>query len=528
MRLPPCARQTVHMSIAPDAGAQHDAELRQEHAEALERTLLDPAVEHLVEMVVRRTGPDVYRVAAIDGSSTFRRMVGADGRPEYRTVAVEGRDPIGDTSTDRFVGHAHERSERFPRRTANAYPHAHDSIAQFFDAPHAPDLVVAHAPDHHFDDHLGQHGSLGVVQARAPFIAAGKGIRSDGIVDRSTRTVHVAPTIAAVLGTDPHPAGVGPTGAPRPDALLRRQDGDVEVAVLDGDVADHVVVFLLDGTNANLLFDAVDAGEAPNIAGLVERGTAYRQGMFASLPTATLANHTTAITGAHPGHSGIVHNTWLDRSTGAIPDLLSMSEMFHAMVHLSPDVETIFQAVRRSRPDAFCTATFEFCDTGADLSSFAAFRNDGLPDIPDFSTIRHVDPEAAAASAQYRFMSTIDHTSAAQTIDAWRRVDGNPLPTISWCSLALTDEAGHESGPHGDAARAAIRDSDARVGEVLAAVEAAGAVDRTAVFVIADHGMEQNDPSVTGSWTDSLAETGVPHVDVGQGMLYLSAVDGRS
>jgi predicted AlkP superfamily pyrophosphatase or phosphodiesterase len=101
-------------------------------------------------------------------------------------------------------------------------------------------------------------------------------------------------------------------------------------------------------------------------------------------------------------------------------------------------------------------------------------------------------------------------------------VDGNPLPTLSWCSLALTDEAAHESGPQGDAARAAVRDSDARIGDVLAAVEAAGALDRTAVFVIADHGMEQNDPEVTGSWSDALAATGVAHLDVGQGMLYLA------
>jgi len=511
------------MAVVPDPRTLLDEELRRSRAETVEHALLDASLEHLVEMVISRPEPDVYRVAAVDGTTTFRRTVGADGRPAYESLRTEGRDPIEHTASDHLVGHEHERSARFPRRTSNAYPHARDSIAQFFDAPHAPDLVVAHAPDHHFDDHLGQHGSLGVVQARAPFVAAGKGIRADGVVDRSTRTVHVAPTIAAVLGVDPHPAGIGPSGLPRADALLRRQDGDPERAVLTGEVADHVVVFLLDGTNANLLLDVVDAGEAPNIAGLIGRGTAYRHGMFASLPTATLANHTTAVTGAHPGHSGIVHNTWFDRTSGAVPDLLSMAEMFHAMVHLSPEVETVFQAVRRARPDAFCTATFEFCDTGADFSSFGLLRRDGVPDIPDFSSVVHVDRAAAEASDQYRFMSTIDHTSTTQTIDAWRQVDGNPLPTISWCSLALTDEAGHESGPHGEAARAAVRDSDARIGDVLAAVEAAGAFERTAVFVIADHGMEQNDPTVTGSWAEALSATGVPHVDVGQGMLYLTA-----
>ena len=39
--------------------------------------------------------------------------------------------------------------------------------------------------------------------------------------------------------------------------------------------AEHVVVLLLDGCNANLLHDAIDAGEAPHIAGLVARGTDF-------------------------------------------------------------------------------------------------------------------------------------------------------------------------------------------------------------------------------------------------------------
>jgi predicted AlkP superfamily pyrophosphatase or phosphodiesterase len=123
-------------------------------------------------------------------------------------------------------------------------------------------------------------------------------------------------------------------------------------------------------------------------------------------------------------------------------------------------------------------------------------------------------------SGNYRFMSTVDHLSAEHTIAAWRQEGGAPLPTLSWCALAITDEAGHESGPHGELARAAVRDSDARVGEVLAAVEAAGVLDRTAVLVIADHGMEQTDPENTTTWTGALAETGIEHLDV-EGFLYV-------
>lgn len=488
--------------------------------ETITALLTDGALEREVEMVLTHPSPNEYRVAAVDGSITYRR-VEIDGRYRYDDFEVTGRDPIAVDTADRFVGRAHEIESLFPHRTDNAYPHARDSIAQFFDGPHAPDLVIGHTSSHHFDSHFGQHGSLGVTQGRAPFIAAGAGIRHDGFVDRSTRTVNVAPTVAALLGIDAHPDGVGPTGERRDDALLRRQDGDVETAVLTGERAEHVVVFLLDGCNANLLHDVIESGEAPHLAELVARGTAYRRGMIASLPTATLANHTTEVTGAHPGHTGVLHNTWFDRGADRVPDLLAMDQMFVAMQHLDPEVETLYQAIERCRPGAFTTATFEFCDTGASFSSFGVLRTGDIPSMPDVESLPHVDLNAVRASQQYRFMSAIDHTSATQTVEAWQQRDGNPLPALSWCALALTDEAGHESGPHGVAARAAVRDSDGRIGDVMAAIEAAGALDATAVIVIADHGMEQNDPENNGSWSETLASTGIALRDVGDGLIYL-------
>ncbi len=491
-----------------------------ERIEQLEATLTDPALADRVEMVVRPDGDDTYRAAAVDGAVTFRRRA-VDGRYEYEVVAVDGRDPLADQSTDHLIGHDRERERIHPERTANAYPHAFDSIAQFFDAPHAPDLVATHTAAHMADAHLGQHGSLGAVQARAPFIAAGAGVRSLGRIDASARVVDVAPTIAALLHLDAHPQGRGPTGERRLDALLARQDGDPVVEVLDGRRAEHVVAILLDGCNANLLHDVIDAGEAPNLAALAARGTDLRHGCYASLPTATLANHTTAITGAHPGHSGVLHNTWVNRDDRSVPDLLAFDQMFWSMQHLSSDVETLFQAVNRCLPGAFSTATFEFCDRGAAWSSFGQVRDGVGGVLPGLDEVRHVDRASAERSDTYCFMSRVDHLSMEQTLAAWAQEDGNPLPTLSWFGLGVTDDAGHESGPHGELARTAVRDSDARVGEVVAAVERAGALERTAFVVIADHGMEQADPAVNRTWAEELGATGVAHRDVGGGLIYL-------
>jgi hypothetical protein len=46
--------------------------------------------------------------------------------------------------------------------------------------------------------------------------------------------------------------------------------------------------------------------------------------------------------------------------------------------------------------------------------------------------------------------------------------------------------------------------------------------DDTALFVMADHGMEQTDPDVTGHYRDRLDVAGVGFHDVDDGLVYLS------
>ncbi len=216
-----------------------------------------------------------------------------------------------------------------------------------------------------------------------------------------------------------------------------------------------------------------------------------------------------------------LHNTWHDRVSGRTPDLLSLDQMFTAMEHLYPSVETIHEAIHRCRPDAFTSATFEFCDRGADHSSFASIRGGRRPEFPSRGEIHHLDAAAGEESALYTWMSSVDHLSTGETLDIWRQVEGNPLPTLSWLGLAVTDEAGHVGGPHSELARAAVRDSDARVGEVIEAIDAAGALERTAFLVIADHGMEQNDPTNDRRWTEAVDGSGVACLQVADNFIYL-------
>jgi predicted AlkP superfamily pyrophosphatase or phosphodiesterase len=281
----------------------------------------------------------------------------------------------------------------------------------------------------------------------------------------------------------------------------------------------------MDGCNPNVLYDLVARGEAPNLARLMESGTTYRHGAIASLPTVTLANHTSILTGRHPGHHGVLHNAWIDRASGEQVVTNSPTTWPQSMQWLRKGVETIHDAVHRSRPGAVSISINEPCDVGADFSVFELLRRgeavDRAPrpeDLPD-ATQRFVRP-----SKDYEWSSRIDHTAVEQFRGIWSgtyRGRSWERPTFSWVNFTLTDAAFHEGGPYSEIAAASVRDTDARIGHVVEAVERSGSLDETAFVVVADHGMQLADVTVAGDWDASMRAAGIDVRDEGYGFVYL-------
>jgi predicted AlkP superfamily pyrophosphatase or phosphodiesterase len=488
---------------------------RSELEEALD-LLCDSALDPIVDMVCSYRDR-VYEARSHDGRVTFRRTGSGPEGAEYQRVSVEGDDPLADQSTGRFSPLEAERAHPFPHRSANAYPHAFDQIAQLFDSPAAPDLCVLHSAAHNWEDqggHLGEHGSMGLIQARAPFVLAGKGVRQLGLVPRAGRLVDIAPTIAALLGCAEQSEGT----------YLARQDGRPLDDVLSGEHPRHVIGFLFDGTNANVLHDMAARGEAPNVARLIDMGVAFEHGALASLPTVTLANHTSILTGSHPGHHGILNNAWYDRATGEQVITNSSATWPWCMEHLTPGIETIHDAVHRTWPDAFTASVNEPCDRGASYSTFDFFRRGEVPPIPrDPFGLPHTTERFVRPSKDYSWSSVVDHMGTDQAVNIlggrYRDVD-YPAPRFMWCNFTLTDAAMHEGGPYSEIAAASVRDSDGRLGEILAAVERAGIFDDCAFALVADHGMQENDPACRGDWDVSLREAGIEARDEAYSFLY--------
>jgi phosphonoacetate hydrolase len=494
--------------------------------------LLGEALEPVVDLVAWSPARDTYEVASAEGHVRFKRRIDR-AKPEeraswfYEAETISGSNPLGRQDPKHFGTLEAERSVPSPSRRENSYPHGYDHLAQLFDHPSAPDLFVQHSAAHYWGDqggHIGEHGSLGVVQARAPFIAAGAGVRRLGMTDTSCRLVDVAPTVLELLGCAP------PRGA-RDWQRLLQQDGEVlHPLVGEHRAARHVVGILLDGANPNVLYDLAARCKAPNIARLMDLGTTFRYGAIASLPTVTLANHTGILTATHPGHHRILHNAWVDRLTGDQVVTNSPETWATSMRWLSPEVETVHQAVHRALPGGITVSINEPCDVGADYSTFEQIRTGDLPELPPpadelpEATQRFVRP-----SKDYAWSSRVDHAAVEQFRGIWNRDYAGrrwTLPAFTWVNFTLTDAAFHEGGPYSEIAEASVCDTDARLGGILDAVERSGAWERTAFVLVADHGMELSNTTVTGDWDVALVEAGVGVRDEGYGLLYVTGESG--
>jgi phosphonoacetate hydrolase len=486
-------------------GTGDPAELSVLRERAVE-VLTDPSLAHIVDVIAYADGDDVV-VANADGASRINRS-----DPEAPAQVLRGRDPIANRDPLAFAGIDAERADPSPPNERNAYPLAGTRLLSVFADPRAPDIAVVHTGKHywpHRGGHIGEHGSLNVVQSRAPFLLSGAGVHPRGVLPAYARVVDVAPTLARLAG------------APQSDAA--DLDGVARDDLVEFGAASRVIGLLWDGANCNSVLDLAARGELPAVARLLERGCALAGGAVAEFPSNTLCNHTAALTGVGPGRHGIVNNCYFDRAEQR-QILANEAGTWHvAMDLLRPGVRTVFERVGGART----ACVNEPVDRGAAYSTFALIRDAGhsdgakamgsmLPDPADDPCATH---EYAANDKDYRWSSQVDAIGLTQMLDLW--ATPSDAPRLTWWNTTLTDTGHHNGGPHSDKAHASLRDADRRLGLFLDRLDALGVYDDTVILLTADHGSERADENCLGDWDDALRDEGIPFRDEAFGFIYL-------
>jgi len=489
-----------------------------------------PARDHVDLVTTWRDG--AYEVWARRGMIRFKRYVDDDGKLHFDVIEQVAENPVAnqdpfalstiaeELAASATSGHSSTDSNRaFLEPHVVTHPYAYERIAQLFDSPRAPDILVS-PKAYTYGIQPGQHGALDVVQSRAPLIFSGPGVKR-GIHRVAARHVDIAPSIAHAMGF-PETEG----------SYLKRQDGRVLHEILDAESSGRpraVYMILLDGLSHSELAHQLENNRAaiPNLARLIDAGAMLSHGSIVNFPSITWPSHSTIVTGTWCGHHDIVNPTYHERARRETVPVQGM--VFDTERFLNPEVETLFEAFKRVFGAETITASIhEPQGRGADHNVFEKRVIGDKIRLKDLTigmmgTASEISPRwmADEKPAMHR-EEVVDIRGMAQLI-AMLEHCGDRTPKFIAHEFVLTDGAGHDYGPHHEGLREALYRTDTRIGKVLELLEAKRMLASTLFVVTSDHGMAAQDIALNANPTVEPVKLGIKGV-FAEPMIYLRDV----
>lgn len=242
--------------------------------------------------------------------------------------------------------------------------------------------------------------------------------------------------------------------------------------------APRVVMISIDGLMPSAYLDPALAAYTPHLRALKAQGT-WADGVIGVLPSVTYPAHTTLITGVQPARHGIYDNAILD------PEGKSNGGWYVYADAIK--VPTLPMAVR-ARGLRAGAVTWPVT-VGMDL---------------DYLAPEHLGPRHPHTLSMLRVLSSPRDLLSQVEIArgqpfSWPQTDRDRTdistyilktyqPHLFLLHLIQLDGAQHDHGPGSPEALQALQRVDAHVGEILAALKAAGLAETTTVAVVSDHG----------------------------------------
>jgi hypothetical protein len=95
----------------------------------------------------------------------------------------------------------------------------------------------------------------------------------------------------------------------------------------------------------------------------------------------------------------------------------------------------------------------------------------------------------------HKLQGQIDNRALAQARQLFLD-ESHPAPIFTYHEFAQPDSSAHDYGPHHEGARAALDETDVRIGHLLRTIESRGLFESTLFVITTDHGMAQQDVSL--------------------------------
>ena len=242
--------------------------------------------------------------------------------------------------------------------------------------------------------------------------------------------------------------------------------------------APRVILISIDGLMPSAYTDPAMAAHTPNLRGLAKDGV-WADGVVGVLPTVTYPSHTTLITGVEPSVHGIYDNRIFD------PENKSDGAWF--WFARSIKVPTLPMAAR-ARGLTAAAITWPVT-IGMDLD-YPAPEYIGSDHPQSLDMLRALSvPRTLLDAAEVARGKAFDWPqNDRDRTDLATFVVKTFDPNVTLLHLIELDGAQHNFGPGSLEALQTLAKVDGHVGEIIAAVKAAGRGERTHVAVVSDHG----------------------------------------
>ena len=270
------------------------------------------------------------------------------------------------------------------------------------------------------------------------------------------------------------------------------------VAQLNGP-ARYVVLVSIDGLRPD--FYNQDKWPTPNLKWLADNGV-NADGLRPVVPSMTLPNHVTLITGALPSHHGVYYNKPFDPKEFRTARYDKVSQI---------KVPTLWEAVHAAGGK---TAAIAWPVSGnADFIDY----NYGYTGMKDQKGNRDLNTEiekyVTGIQEPYskdRKYSDYDYfRSDLQLADVAGYLIRNEKyrPNFMSIHFSATDHFEHEQGRNGEKVDRAIAIADVCVGQLMEAAKASGTFDQTTFIIVGDHGFENRHTQL--AWNSVLIKEGL-------------------
>ncbi len=265
--------------------------------------------------------------------------------------------------------------------------------------------------------------------------------------------------------------------------------------------AKHVILVSIDGFRPDFYLE--DRWPTPNLKMLAQEGVKAR-GLRPVVPSVTVPDHTTMITGALPMRHGIFHNRGFN------------FEGWQGIRYMKAEqiqVPTLWEAVQNAGGTVAALRWPVSIDAPVDFNFLsAAYPDYTFPEgfhqeIEDNVTGKMGDGDRKSDFDYYR--------TDLQAADITAYLIKKYQPTFITVHLSSTDHFQHEEGREGPKVHKSIAVADVCVGQLIEATQAAGIYDETVFIIVGDHGFEDRHTQL--AWNSLLIKEGFATADPDRG-----------